>query len=111
MKTSIDNNRSGLMKNAHRLMQVTGKSLAESVKSAWVIYRLSEAMQKGTVQFFYKKTNGEVRQAFGTMKDDVISSKIKGTDRRKPNKDLFVYYDTEKSAFRSFKKFNLIRIA
>lgn len=46
-----------------------------------------------------------------TMKDDVIADKIKGNDTRKKNDDLLTYWDTEKEAFRSFKKFNLVKMA
>lgn len=42
-----------------------------------------KAMKSQIVQFFYQKTNGEIRQAFGTMQDEVIHDKVKGTGRRK----------------------------
>lgn len=100
-----------VMKNAWRFFRVTGESFAECLKRAWAIYKLSKEMKSRTVQFFYQKVSGEVRQAFGTMRDDVIADKIKGGDMRKKNDDLFTYYDTEKDSFRSFKKFNLIKIA
>ena len=99
-----------IMSNAWRMFKVTGESFAECLKRAWAIYKLSKEMKSRTVQFLYKKVSGEIRQAFGTMKDDVIASQIKGTDTRKKNDDLFTYYDTEKSSFRSFKKFNLINV-
>ena len=57
------------------------------------------------------ESKGEIRQAFGTMKDEVIADKIKGNDTRRKNDDLFTYWDCEKEAFRSFKKFNLVKIA
>ncbi|MCO7112504.1 SH3 beta-barrel fold-containing protein [Bacteroides uniformis] len=44
------------------------------------------------------------------MREEVIHDKVKGTGKVK-NDDMFTYWDTEKGAFRSFKKFNLIRIA
>ena len=75
-----------------------------------MVYKLSKAMKTKTVQFFYQKVSGEIRQAFGTMREEVIHDKVKGTGKVK-NDDMFTYWDTEKGAFRSFKKFNLIRIA
>ena len=54
--------------------------------------------------------NGEIRQAFGTLQDDIVNEHVKGTGR-KPNENLFTYFDCEKQEFRSFKKFNIIRIA
>ena len=99
-----------IMSNAWRIFRVTGESFSECLRRAWQVYRLAKAMKSQIVQFFYQKTNGEIRQAFGTMKDEVIHDKVKGTGRRK-NEDLFTYWDTEKESFRSFKKFNLIKIA
>ncbi len=66
-------------------------------------------MKQKTVQFFYQKVNGEIRQAFGTLRDEVINTIVKETGR-KPNDNMFTYFDTEKQEFRSFKKFNLIKI-
>ena len=66
-------------------------------------------MKQKTVQFFYQKVNGEIRQAFGTLRDEVINTIVKETGR-KPNDNMFIYFDTERQEFRSFKKFNLIKI-
>lgn len=66
-------------------------------------------MKQKTVQFFYQKVNGEIRQAFGTLRDEVINTIVKETGR-KSNDNMFIYFDTEKQEFRSFKKFNLIKI-
>lgn len=100
-----------VMSTAWRFFKVTGESFADSLKRAWQVYKLAKEMKIRTVQFFYQKVNGEIRQAFGTMRDEVIADKIKGGDTRKKNSDLFTYWDCEKEAFRSFKKFNLVKIA
>lgn len=58
-------------------------------------------MRTGIVQFWYlKSSTGELRQAFGTLNDD-LCPEIKGTDR-KSNKHLFTYYDTVAEGWRSF---------
>jgi len=111
MSTNFRNSMREVMKNAHRFFKVTGESFSECLKKAWAVFKLARAMKTRTVQFFYQKVNGEVRQAFGTMRDEVIADKIKGNDTRKKNEDLLTYWDTEKESFRSFKKFNLIKIA
>ena len=68
-------------------------------------------MKQKTVQFFYQKVNGEIRQAFGTLRDEVINTIVKKTGR-KPNDNMFIYFDTEKQEFRSTKEiqFNQDRI-
>lgn len=98
------------MAMAWRFFRITGETFSENLKKAWQVYKLSKVMKKQIVQFYYQKINGEIRQAFGTLQEDMISDKMKGSDK-KANQLLFTYYDTEKECFRSFKKFNLIRIA
>ena len=77
-----------IMTSAWRMFRVTGESFSECLKRAWQVHKLGKAMKTQIVQFFYQKTNGEIRQAFGTMKDEVIHDKVKGTGRRKSD-DLF----------------------
>lgn len=89
--------------------RVTGESFSESLKRAWLLLKLKAQMKQKAVQFFYQKVNGEIRQAFGTLRDEVINTIVKETGR-KPNDNMFIYFDTEKQEFRSFKKFNLIKI-
>lgn len=68
--------------------------------------RLCDALSTHEVRFKFKKVDGSVREAHGTMKANVIPE-IKGTGRPLAY-DLQLYYDLDKSAFRSFKKQNLI---
>ena len=100
MSTTFKSSMREVMSNAWRFFKVTGESFADCLKRAWQVYKLAKEMKKRTVQFFYQKVNGEV-----------IADKIKGNDTRRKNDDLFTYWDCEKEAFRSFKKFNLVKIA
>lgn len=101
---------SRIMSEAWRLFKVTGEAFAECLKKAWQLFKLAKAMRKGIAKFYFQKIDGSIRQAFGTLKEDVIADKIKGTER-KSNVLLFTYWDTEKEAFRSFKRMNIISIA
>lgn len=109
MSTNFKNQMKEVMLMAWRFFKVTGESFSECLKKSWLILKLSKEMKSRTVQFFYQKVNVEIRQAFGTMKEEKIHDKIKGTGVRK-NEDLFNYWDTEADGWRSFKKFNLIKI-
>ncbi|HIX87191.1 MAG TPA: DUF2693 domain-containing protein [Candidatus Parabacteroides intestinigallinarum] len=109
MKTSFRSQMRQVMTDAWKMYRITGESFSESLKRAWMLLKLKAQMRRRTVQFFYQKVNGEIRQAFGTLRDEVINPITKGNGR-KPNESLFTYFDTEKGGFRSFKKFNLIRI-
>lgn len=110
MATEFRNKMRDVMNDAWRMFRITGESFSECLKRAWLLLKLKLQMKQRTVQFFYQKVNGEIRQAFGTLKDDVIDDNVKGTGR-KPNENLFTYFDTERGEFRSFKKFNLIKMA
>lgn len=58
-------------------------------------------LQKGVVNFVYKKKDGSIRKAIGTLKD--IEVKFK-------RPDIIPYFDLEKKGFRSFKLDNLKEI-
>ena len=110
MATTFKNQMRDVMNDAWRMFRITGESFSSCLKRAWVILRLKLKMQTKIAQFYYQKMNGEIRQAFGTLQDDIVNEHVKGTGR-KPNENLFTYFDCEKQEFRSFKKFNIIRIA
>ena len=84
------------------------RDLMEAMKQAWLVLKLKAALKKGIVKFMYTKLNGEVRTAWGTLKNGLIPE-TKGTERKK-NESLVTYYDNEKQAYRSFKVANLIKI-
>ena len=83
--------------------------MRDLMKQAWLVLKLKAALKNGIVKFMYAKLNGEVRTAWGTLKDGLIPE-TKGTERKK-NESLITYYDNEKQAYRSFKVANLIKIA
>ena len=111
MSTTFKNQMRDVMSDAWRMFRVTGESFAECLKKAWMLLKLKIQMKNKKVQFFFMKVSGEIRQAFGTMQDKIIADMMKGGDVRKKNEHLFTYWDCEKQEFRSFKKFNLLRIA
>lgn len=98
-----------VMSDAWRIYRVTGESFSESLKRAWLLLKLKAQMKQKTVQFFYQKVNGEIRQAFGTLRDEVINTIVKGPGA-KPNDNCLSISITERQEFRLFKKFNLIKI-
>lgn len=108
MATNFKNQMRELMKQAWMLVKVYGFSMAEAMKQAWQVLKLKAALKNGVVKFYYQKLNGEVRTAWGTLKEALIPE-TKGTERKK-NESLITYYDNEKAAFRSFKVANLIKV-
>lgn len=67
----------------------------------------SDMLHKGIVEFEFIKKDGTVRSAKGTLEPSLLPPP-KPVDGeavpRKKNESVFVYYDLEKNAFRSFVK-------
>lgn len=100
---------SSIMRTAWQMYRATGVTFAECLHKAWQVFKLKIKMRAGIVQFFYlKSSTGELRQAFGTLKDD-LCPETKGDDR-KPNKHLVTYYDTVAEGWRSFRMFNFVKV-
>ena len=100
---------STIMRTAWQICHTTGEAFAECLHKVWQVFKLKLKMHAGIVQFFYlKSSTGELRQAFGTLKED-LCPETKGADR-KPNKHLVTYYDTVAEDWRSFRMFNLVKV-
>lgn len=71
---------------------------------------LRECMQHSVVRFSYKKTNGEVRDALGTLNPATIEehggSLPNGTG--KAPTDTFPYWDVNSEGWRSFRRENFV---
>lgn len=91
---------------AWQFQKQTGAGLSECLKKAWAVIKLKNRMQKEIVKFYFQKVNGETREAWGTLRPDLIPAAA-GSDRRK-DPTIQTFFDTEKKQYRCFKKFNLI---
>lgn len=98
-----------VMSLAWQFVRKNGFTMSEALKCAWANMKLKLQMKSKIVEFYFKKTDGTLRQAFGTLKENLIGE-VKGTGR-KPNDNLQVYWDTEKEEYRCFKKCNLVKMA
>ncbi len=98
-------NLSQIMKTAWQFFHTTGENFANCLKMAWDNFKLVQKLQKGIVRFYFKKVDGSIREAWGTLKN--LDEKVKG-DNRSKNPTVQVYFDTEVQEFRCFKKLNLI---
>lgn len=80
--------------------------MSEALKMSWANLKLKVQMKKGIVRFYFRKVDGSVREAWGTLSEKLMPE-TKGTGR-KQNDTLQTYFDTERGEFRSFKKANLL---
>lgn len=107
MATEKKNLLKEIMSLAWSFVRKNGYSMSEALKCAWTNIKLRALLHKKVVEFYFKKTDGTLRQAFGTL----MSSRIpetKGT--KKTANSCQVYWDCEKEECRCFKKCNLITI-
>lgn len=92
-----------LFKIAHAIKSQFA-TFGEALKQAWKIIKLQARMMVGNVSFKFRKVDGSIREAVGTL---TVKYESKGNG--KPMQvDSMMYYDTEANGFRSFKVFNLV---
>lgn len=108
MSAQRRNSLSEVMTLAWQFVRKNGYSLSEALKTAWVNIKLRSKLHTQIVEFYFKKVDGTLRQAFGTLMPDRVPQ-TNGTGR-KPSDFVQVYFDTEKDEWRCFKKCNLVRI-
>ena len=97
------------MRIAWQLVRKNGFTMSEALKTAWLNFKLKMKMRRGIVKFYYQKISGEIREAYGTLRADLMPQ-TKGADR-KSNPTVQVYYDSEREGYRCFKIANLVKIA
>lgn len=108
MSTTFKNNMRDLMNLAWSLVKKNGLTMSEAMKKAWMNLKLKAQMKKCIVKFYFQKVDGTIREAYGTLKESLLPA-ISANDR-KQNSTCQTYWDTEKEAWRCFKKANLVRI-
>lgn len=107
MATEKRNQLKEIMSLAWSFVRKNGYSMSEALKCAWANIKLRSLLHKQVVEFFFKKVDGTLRQAFGTL----MTNRVPQTTGSKKTADSCqVYFDTEKNEWRCFKKCNLVRI-
>ncbi len=110
MSTTIKIQLSNIMRMAWVFVRKYGFTMSEGLKQAWLNAKLKKELGKRIVKFYFQKINGDIREAYGTLASDKIPA-IAGTDNRKRNDSVQVFFDTVKGEWRCFKIANLLRMA
>lgn len=92
-----------LFKIAHAI-KAQFATFGEALKQAWKIIKLQARMIVGNVSFKFRKVDGSIREAVGTL---TVKYESKGNGKPM-SVDSMMYYDIEANGFRSFKVFNLV---
>lgn len=97
-----------IMQMAWQFVKRNGFELSEALKQAWQVFKLKKQMLKGIVKFYYQKVDGSIREAYGTLKSELMPAIDTSNDRRLKNPTVQVYFDTERQEFRCFKVANVL---
>lgn len=95
---------SKVMALAWQFIRENGMNKREALKKAWKNVKARAQMALRVVTFTFTKKDGTMRQAHGTL----ASSICPVTGESKKCNAVQVYYDTDKKAWRSFLKANLL---
>lgn len=95
---------------AWQFVRKNGLSMSDALKEAWKNIKLHTLLYKGITKFYFQKVDGTIREAYGTLDENIIPAAGE-SNTRKRNETVQVFYDTEKEEWRCFKKANLIKIA
>lgn len=108
--TELMNRLSKVMTEAWTILKSgIAATISEALKIAWKEIKLLERLRSGVAYFSFKKIDGTIRNAIGTLREGNFNYEYKGTKATRSG--IVSYYDIEKRAFRSFKVNNLISIA
>ena len=73
--------------------------------------RLKRLLKNGVVEFSYKKKDGSLRKAKGTLKDELLPETDKDDERKRNlSNDCFYYFDLKKDDYRCFLRDNFVEI-
>ena len=107
---------------ANFLVNKRGFDRSKAFKCAHAIYRLTNELAKGLLEFSYMKDDGTLRHARGTLCDGVSNRfdewKRKQAEKPKDKKaksktkprEIITYWDLDKEGFRSFRADRLIEV-
>ena len=71
-----------VMNDAKRINEITGRPMAECEKQAQQIAECVKAMKSRIVEFYFIKKDGTIRQAFGTLQEDIVVPLVNSTSNR-----------------------------
>ena len=103
-------NNSSVVANAVMFMQ-HNIDTPTAVSKGMLMESLKKRMMRGEVcRFAYKKKDGSIRIAVGTLQSNAVEANTVGTGIPKRFYGMFAYLDLEKMGWRGFKEENFIGI-
>ena len=88
----------------------TGSELMGASKALLIEEAKRQMRTTSGCHFIYKKVNGEIREAFGTLNSAICGKHINGRGVSPEYHGCCCYWDMEKGGFRSFRWANIIAV-
>jgi len=99
-----------VMTTAWAFVRNNGMTLGEAMKCAFRNFKLKVAMRTGkAVKFVYRKVDGTIREALGTLAEAAINYIPNGNGKPAPDTNQR-YWDLDVGAWRQFRTANLIAV-
>ncbi len=95
---------------ANSIYQHSTLSVEKSIDKMGLIAKLQTKLMTGTAHFYFKKKDGSIREAFGTLLEKTIRPNIVGTGIERKYYGCQAYFDIEVLEWRSFRYENLISV-
>ena len=110
LSTGLNVELSTIMRTAWAVRKSENISMSCALKLAWKSFKLKLRMKTEVVKFAFKKIDGTVREAVGTLVSSMLPQRgdNQPTKERAKNYGVQVYYDLDRDCFRSFKVANLL---
>ena len=91
-------------------MVLHGYNLNQSLQTSMSVETLQFQLMNGTAHFLYRKTDGSIREAFGTLLEKVVERNTNGLGYPRKYDGLQAYFDIEAQQWRSFRYENFITV-
>lgn len=108
--TVIATNNNLTARHISSISQTTGSALMGAAKALLIEEAKRQMRTTSGCHFIYKKANGEVREAFGTLNEMICGKHINGRGMSPENWGCTVYWDMERGGFRSFRWSNILAV-
>ena len=96
-----------VMTLAWQIVRRNGYTISEALKCAWRNVRLRRAMADRVCRFTFKKVDGSIREAYGTLCSLIVPAT---STPRKADNGVQVFWDAAKFAWRSYRRENLLSV-
>jgi hypothetical protein len=108
--TVIATNNNLTARHISSISQTTGSAFMGAAKALLIEEAKRQMRTTSGCHFIYKKANGEVREAFGTLNEKICGKHINGRGMSPENWGCTVYWDMERGGFRSFRWSNILAV-